>query len=156
MYEHRVLDLIEVSPEGDGEIRRSKMEESVIGNFNVGARVARAIKAKPLSDFGKIEACAVIQSTAVAIADDLSGVAVTRPPKRRVIKHSQTRLALARGRGVVDGPNFCSIERAVEEFDLIQKAYEPSGPAEVWVICSPKYPASVGIQRCGDCIGSGS
>src|SRR5256885_1649197 len=98
------------------------MEESVIGNFNIGARVARAIKTESLSDFGKIEAGAVNQSTAVAVADNLSGVAVARPPKRRVIKHSQTRLALARGSGVIDGPDFCSIERAVEEFDLIQKA----------------------------------
>src|SRR5205814_7705605 len=132
------------------------MEYWVIGNFNIGTCVAGAIKAKPLSDLGKIEAGAVNQSTAVAIADNLFGVAVARPPKRRVIKDSETRLAFARGRGVVDGPNFCSIERAVEEFDLIQKACEPSSPAKVWVICSPKYPASVGIQRCGDCIGSGS
>ena len=78
----------------------------MIGNFNIGARVARAIKAKPLSDLGKIEAGAVNQSTALAIADNLFRVAVARPPKRCVVKHGQTRLALARGRGVIESFDF--------------------------------------------------
>src|SRR5947207_14887865 len=107
MDEHRVLDLIQVSPEPNAEIIRPKVECWVIGNFNIGARVARAIKTKPLSDLGKIEAGAVNQSTALAIADNLFRVAVARPPKRRVFKHGQTRLALARGSGLVDGLDFC-------------------------------------------------